>query len=389
VNVRVLLVPSDVVVTLTFLAVSEAVVVIINVAVTVVSLTTVRLLYVTPEPDTVILVAPVRPLPVRVTGTLVPRVPELGAIVESTGPDTVNVWVLLVPPGVVTLTVLALIVAVAKIVNVAVTVVSFTTVRPLYVTPVPDTVIVVAPVKPLPESVTGTLVPLTPVAGVIEASVGAAGLTTVNVSVLLVPPGVVTLTVLALAVAVAEIVNVVVTVVELTTVTVPTVTPGPDTATVVPIGPKFVPVKVTGTAAPCWPLLGATEASVGPAGLTTVSVKLWTGFVPTPLLAVKVILYVAAVPAAGVPLNTYVEVLNETPLGSAPVSVILGVGIPVAVTGNDPATPTVNVVLLALVIAGAWVGVAKFAVTLSAAFIVMVVEALLELATLPVQLAKL
>jgi hypothetical protein len=75
--------------------------------------------------------------------------------------------------------------------------------------------------------------------------------------------------------------------------------------------------------------------------------------VPTPLLAVKVMSYVAAVPAAGVPLNTYVDALNETPVGSAPVSVILGVGIPVAVTGNDPATPTVNVVLLALVNAGA------------------------------------
>ena len=83
------------------------------------------------------------------------------------------------------------------------------------------------------------------------------------------------------------------------------------------------------------------------------SVKLWTAFVPTPLLAVKVMWYLAAVPAAGVPLKTFVKALNETPEGSAPASLIVGVGIPVAVTVNDPATFTVNVVLLALVIAGA------------------------------------
>jgi hypothetical protein len=229
---------------------------------------------VTPVPDTVIVVAPVKPLPESMTGTLVPLTPVAGAIdasVGAAGLTTVNVSVLLVPPGVVTLTVLALAVAVAEIANVAVTVVLLTTVRPLYVTPAPDTVIVVAPVRSVPVSVTGTLVPLVPELGAIANRVGP---NTVNISVLLVPPGVVTLTVLALAVAVAEIVNVVVTVVELTTVTVPTVTPGPDTATVVPIAPKFVPVKVTGTAVPCWPLLGATEVSVGPAGLTTVSVKL-------------------------------------------------------------------------------------------------------------------
>ena len=64
-------------------------------------------------------------------------------------------------------------------------------------------------------------------------------------------------------------------------------------------------------------------------------------------------LYVVADPAAGVPLNIFVMVLNETPVGSAPDSLILGVGVPVAVTVNDPAAPTVNVVPFALVIAGA------------------------------------
>jgi hypothetical protein len=46
-------------------------------------------------------------------------------------------------------------------------------------------------------------------------------------------------------------------------------------------------------------------------------------------------------------------VLNVTPLGNAPVSLNVGAGLPVAVTGKVPAVPTVNVALFALVIAGA------------------------------------
>ena len=49
--------------------------------------------------------------------------------------------------------------------------------------------------------------------------------------------------------------------------------------------------------------------------------------------------------------------INVTPLGAAPVSVSESVGVPVAVTVKLPVVPTVNVVLLALVIAGAWVTV--------------------------------
>jgi hypothetical protein len=62
---------------------------------------------------------------------------------------------------------------------------------------------------------------------------------------------------------------------------------------------------------------------------------------------------VPAVPVAGVPLNVAVPLplsRNVTPLGSVPVSVNEGVGDPVAVTVKLPAVPTVNVVLLALVI---------------------------------------
>ena len=49
--------------------------------------------------------------------------------------------------------------------------------------------------------------------------------------------------------------------------------------------------------------------------------------------------------------------MNVTPLGSVPPSLKLGAGNPVTVTVNVPAVPTVNVVLFALVIAGAWLTV--------------------------------
>ena len=85
--------------------------------------------------------------------------------------------------------------------------------------------------------------------------------------------------------------------------------------------------------------------------LFTLSVKFCVASVPTPLFAVMVIGYVPTVPNAGVPLSTPAEV-KVTPLGSAPVSVKLGAGKPVALTVNDPTVFTVNVALLALVIAG-------------------------------------
>ena len=60
--------------------------------------------------------------------------------------------------------------------------------------------------------------------------------------------------------------------------------------------------------------------------------------------------------ASGVPLSVAVPLplsINVSPLGSAPDSVIDGVGDPVVVIVNEPATPTVNVPPLALVIAAA------------------------------------
>jgi hypothetical protein len=86
-------------------------------------------------------------------------------------------------------------------------------------------------------------------------------------------------------------------------------------------------------------------------------VKLCVAGLPTPLLAVMVSGYVPAVPEAGVPAKVAVPLplfVNVTPLGNVPLSVRVGVGVPVAVTVKEPAPPTVKVVLLALVMAGAW-----------------------------------
>jgi len=86
-------------------------------------------------------------------------------------------------------------------------------------------------------------------------------------------------------------------------------------------------------------------------------VKLWFAGLPTPLLAVKVSTNIPPLPDAGVPLKVAVPFplfTNVTPLGSVPVSVRVGVGAPVVVTVKLPAVPTVNVVVFALVIAGAW-----------------------------------
>ena len=163
-----------VVVTLTFLAVSPAPAAIAKVAVTVASSTTVRLLTVTPLPETVIAFAPVSLLPVNVTATLVPRPPVPGVIEVSDGPCTVKAWALLVPLDVLTLTFLALIVVLAAMVKVAVIVVEFTTIKVPTVIPVPDTAMLVpVAAKFVPVSVTGTAVPRQPLLGVIETSVGA------------------------------------------------------------------------------------------------------------------------------------------------------------------------------------------------------------------------
>jgi len=86
------------------------------------------------------------------------------------------------------------------------------------------------------------------------------------------------------------------------------------------------------------------------AGAFTVSVKFWTALGETPFDAVNVRLNVPL--AVGVPLR--LPALNVTPPGRVPDSARLGAGDPVAATVNEPATPSVNVALFALVMAGAW-----------------------------------
>ncbi len=88
----------------------------------------------------------------------------------------------------------------------------------------------------------------------------------VNVCVLLVPPLVVTVTVLAPAAAVLAITKSAVIDVALTTVTLLTVTFEPLTATVAP-ETKFVPVNVTDTVLPCTPDVGLMLVKVGAGGL--------------------------------------------------------------------------------------------------------------------------
>jgi len=64
--------------------------------------------------------------------------------------------------------------------------------------------------------------------------------------------------------------------------------------------------------------------------------------------------YIPPVLAAAIPLRVPVAAVNVTPVGSEPVSLSVGVGLPVAVTVNVPAVPTVKVALFVLVIAAAW-----------------------------------
>ena len=68
--------------------------------------------------------------------------------------------------------------------------------------------------------------------------------------------------------------------------------------------------------------------------------------------AVKMIEYAPPVPTAGVPERRPVDGLNVTPVGSAPLSDSVGVGLPDFNTVKDPGVPTVNVVEFALVMAG-------------------------------------
>ena len=239
-------------------------------------------------------------------------------------------------------------------VNDVVIVVELTTVTVPGVTPVPDTVTVVpVVVKPVPVSVTGTVVPRTPLFELMDPSVGTGGLMTVRVNACDAfgeTP--------LLALKVMSYVPLV-----------PAGTPLSEPVTalnVTPVGSAPVsdspgegtPVAVTANE-PAIPIVNDVLAALVIAGAwLTVSVKFCGPLVPAALLAVKPILYgpLAVGVPANVPVPSWLSV-NVTPPGSAPVSFRAGVGKPVVVNVNEPATPNVKVALFALVIAGTTVPV--------------------------------
>src|SRR5579863_9117449 len=173
VKVSALVVPAGVV-TVTLRAVSPAVVVIVQLEVAEAPpVATTGAVHVTPVPDTCTAVAPVRLVPFSVIVNVAPRRPLVGLIDVSVAPCTVKPPVeTALPPGVATVTLRAVSAAVVVIVKVAVTCVLLTATKLLTVTPAPDTVTPVAPVRFVPLIVTGTAVPRTPVAGAIEVMVG-------------------------------------------------------------------------------------------------------------------------------------------------------------------------------------------------------------------------
>jgi hypothetical protein len=85
----------------------------------------------------------------------------------------------------------------------------------------------------------------------------------------------------------------------------------------------------------------------------TVRVKFWVALGEIPLVAVKVRGYEPVVPEAGVPFKVAVLLVKVTPPGSDPLEVIVGVGLPVAVTVKEQTAPTNIVVWLELVMVGA------------------------------------
>src|SRR5689334_2349545 len=120
--------------------------------------------------------------------------------------------------------------------------------------------------KPVPVRVTGTFVPAAPLAGLIDVSVGAGGLT-VNATAAVVPLDVVTVTLEAPKVAPALIAKFAVICVALTTTTLLTVIPGLVVLTVAP-EMKLVPVSVMPTLLPAGPAAGLIEVNVGTGGFT-------------------------------------------------------------------------------------------------------------------------
>lgn len=151
----------------------------------------------------------------------------------------------LVPPLVVTVTVLAPAAALLAITKFAVIDVALTTVTLVTVTSEPLTATVAPETKFVPVNVTDTVLPCTPEFGLTLVRVGVGGLT-VNVLAAVVPPAVLTVTSRLPSAAPLAITKFAVIDVALATLTLLTVTFDPLTATVAP-ETKFVPVSVTAT----------------------------------------------------------------------------------------------------------------------------------------------
>lgn len=159
------------VLTLTLRFESVAPLEITKLAVMVVEPVTTRFVAWMPPPETDIPVAPVRFVPVRVTGTVVPCVPAVGLIDVRVGPVTAKDTVFELPMGVVTLTLRDETEALDASVKVAVTLVLLVAETLLTVTPLPDTTTAVAEDRFVPVSVTGKLVPRSPDVGLMDVSV--------------------------------------------------------------------------------------------------------------------------------------------------------------------------------------------------------------------------
>ena len=128
----------------------------------------------------VVTVAPVRKLePLRLTEKLDPITPVEGAMEASAGGAAfvVNVTDGLLPPDVVTVTLAVPTAALAAIVKVAVICAEFTTLTLLTVMPGLLTATMAPDTKLEPVRVTGTLLPCTPLEGVMELNPGGGGAT--------------------------------------------------------------------------------------------------------------------------------------------------------------------------------------------------------------------
>jgi hypothetical protein len=172
----------------------------------------------------------------------------------------------------------------------------------LCLAPSPISLSVIGAVKFVPVNVTFTTVPSEPEDGLIEVIVGTAlPAITVKDTLPLVPADVVTDTDLTPVGALPAIFSVAVICVELTTTRFDTVTPpAPLTFNVAPLT-KLAPDSITGTEAPCIPLPGESEDSVGGGDVT---VNVTTLLVPT-----EVITYTLSGPMVAVALRVKVAVI--------------------------------------------------------------------------------